>query len=48
MEKKSEVDLVEIAGTIRDIKLGKRKYNDIQSALDLSKEMFDAGYHHAV
>ena len=46
-EQKKEVDLKEIAGTIRDIQLGKRKYHDTQSALSLCKEMFDAGYHQA-
>ena len=38
----------QVAETIKEIKLGRRKYNDTQSAIELCKEMFDAGYGYAV
>ena len=45
---KPSVNLEKVAETLREIKLGKRRYQDSESALELCGEMFNAGYAEAL
>ena len=42
------VDMSDIAETLASIKTGKRKFTKVEDALQLCKEMFDAGHQHAM
>lgn len=47
-KERPSVNLIKVADTVKEIKLGKRLFHDSESALELCGEMFNAGYAEAL